>query len=135
MVLRLRKRADLWTLMMPPTIWALHFLFCYLVAAVTCAKRGGVILTKPNPGVSFATLEGLQIWVTGGTAVALLLIAISARQAWRHWGFGLEDPPHDAATPEDRQRFLGYATLLLSALSFVSVIFIALPAYLILDCR
>ena len=35
----------------------------------------------------------------------------------------------------DRQRFLGYATLLLSALSFVSVLFIALPAFLIRDCR
>jgi hypothetical protein len=135
MVLRLRERADLWSLLMPPTIWALHFLFCYLVAAVTCARLGGVTLTKPNPGASFASLESFQPWVIGGTAVALALIAIFARQAWRHSGFGLDDPPHDAATPEDRQRFLGYATLLLSALSFVSVIFIALPAFLILDCR
>jgi hypothetical protein len=132
MVLRIRDRADLWTLLMPPTVWALHFLFCYLVAAVACAK-GGISLTAP--GFSYAPLEGLRPMVALGTVVALVLIGIGARQAWRHWGMGQDLPPHDTASDEDRQHFLGYATLLLSALSAVSVLFIALPAFLILDCR
>ncbi|MBO1076710.1 hypothetical protein [Roseomonas marmotae] len=135
MVIRIREKADLWTLLMPPTIWALHFLFCYVVAAIHCAKQGGINLTEPSSGLSFAPLGEVRPLVAVGTAVALGLIAISARQAWRHWGFGMDDPPHDAATPEDRQHFLGYATLLLSGLSFISVVFIALPAFLIQDCR
>ncbi|MDB5370350.1 MAG: conserved rane protein of unknown function [Roseomonas sp.] len=135
MVLRLRERADLWTLLMPPTVWALHFLYCYVVAAIHCAKLGGISLTEPNAGQSFAPLGEVRLLVAAGTLVAWALIVIGARQAWRHWGSSLEDLPHDAATPEDRQSFLGFATLLLSGLSFVSVLFIALPAFLIQDCR
>jgi hypothetical protein len=135
MVIRIRERADLWTLLMPPTIWALHFLFCYVVAAVHCAKQGGIRLTEPSSGQSFAALAEVRPLVGIGTLVALGLITIGARQAWHHWGSSIEELPHDAATPEDRQRFLGFATLLLSALSFVSVLFIALPAFLIQDCR
>jgi hypothetical protein len=134
MVLRIRDRADLWTLLMPPTVWALHFLFCYLVAAIACAK-GGITLTAPAAGFSYAPLEGVRPAVAAGTTVALALIGIGAWQAWKHWGMGQDLPPHDTASDEDRQHFLGYATLLLSALSAVSVLFIALPAFLILDCR
>ncbi|WP_159994668.1 hypothetical protein [Roseomonas sp. 18066] len=134
MVLRLRDRADLWTLLMPPTVWASHFLYCYVVAAVQCAKAG-ISLTAPQGGQTFAPLGSVPLLVGLGTLAALALILVGARQAWRHLGQGLHDLPHDAATAEDRQRFLGYATLLLSALSFVSVIFIALPAFLIRDCR
>ncbi|EHM02737.1 hypothetical protein HMPREF9946_00811 [Acetobacteraceae bacterium AT-5844] len=135
MVLRLRDKADLWTLLMPPAVWALHFLFCYVAAAVTCAKFASVNLNRPGTGQILASLEPLRLTIAVATIIALILIGISARQAWRHWGFGIEDPPHDQPTDEDRQRFLGYATLLLSGLSFVSVIFIALPAFLIQDCR
>jgi hypothetical protein len=135
MVLRLRDKADLWTLLMPPTVWAVHFLFCYVVAAVHCAKVGGINLTEPSAGISFAALGEVRPLVAVGTVVALGLIVVSAWQAWRHWGPDLEGLPHDDATPEDRQSFLGFATLLLSGLSFVSVIFIALPAFLIQDCR
>ena len=38
---RLRKRnVSLWTLIVPPTVWAGHFLFSYLWAALNCAKVG-----------------------------------------------------------------------------------------------
>ncbi|MBE9607047.1 hypothetical protein IAI18_19455 [Acetobacteraceae bacterium H6797] len=135
MVLRLRDTADLWTLLMPPTVWASHFLFCYVVAAIRCAKVGEAGLFGPQAGENFADLGFARPAIAAGTAVALALIVIGARQAWRHWEYGRSAPPHDEATAEDRQRFLAYATLLLSALSFVSVIFIAMPAFLIQDCR
>jgi hypothetical protein len=134
MVLRLRDKADLWTLLMPPTAWAVHFLFCYAAAAIACAKFG-INLNRPGGVESFNSLETLRLTIGTGTVVALVLIGISAWQAWRHWDAGIETPPHDAATDQDRQRFLGYATLLLSGLSFVSVLFVALPAFLIQDCR
>lgn len=125
MLIHNRRHANLWTLLAPPAIWAIHFLLCYVAAAIACAKGGG-------PWVDLTTLR----WVILGITIpALGLILVAGQQARRHWGFGTDDPPHDQATDEDRQHFLGYATLLLCALSFVSVIFVAMPALTIADCR
>lgn len=135
MVIRLRQEADLWTLLMPPLVWALHFLFCYVAAAVACARLGGIILTEPSGGQSFVPLPGLGWAIAALTLLAVLLISVSAWQAWRHWGFGTGEPPHDQSTDRDRQHFLAFATLLLSALSMVGVFFVALPAFIIQDCR
>jgi len=43
--------------------------------------------------------------------------------------------PHDADTPEDRHRFLGFATLLLSGLSAVAVIYTALVVVVFRSCH
>lgn len=104
-------------------VWAVHFMFCYIAAAIFCEK--GFF------GSGFGTLR-----VTIGivTALALGLITLAALLAWRQWGFGSGDPPHDSPTRQDRLHFQGYATLLLSALSFVAVIFTALPAIFISEC-
>ncbi len=125
MVFAFRREADLWFLIGSPIIWALHFLACYVLAAIHCQKAG----------MDSASLAPIRIWIIGLTAVALVLVFISGVQAWRHWGFGANSPPHDAATAEDRRRFIGYATLLISTLSFVAILFTALPIFFITDCR
>lgn len=116
-----RDKANLWTLILPPAVWALHFLFCYVAAAIACAKGGDLGALRPA--------------IAAATALATALILLSGAQAYRHWGFGSDLPPHDQATDEDRQHFLGLATLLVSALSLVSVAFVALPALFVTDCR
>ena len=68
------------------------------------------------------------------TVLSLALIVVSVLLAWRQWGFGTGEPPHDEPTRRDRLLFQGYATLLLSGLSFVAVIFTALPALFLTDC-
>lgn len=115
---------SLWTLFTGPVVWALHFLVCYIVAAIFCEKPDLL-------GGDFFTLRKA---IGAITALALALIVLSAALAWRQWGFGTGDPPHDAPTRDDRLRFQGYATLLLSALSFVAVIFTAMPALFISGC-
>ena len=35
-----RQVESLWTLFTAPVVWAVHFLVCYVLAAVCCAKRG-----------------------------------------------------------------------------------------------
>lgn len=125
MIFAFRKEADLWFLIAAPIVWAVHFLLCYVLAAVYCEKAGA----------GFADLLPVRLAVAGLTVLALALVAATGWQAWRHWGFGANRPPHDAATVADRQRFLGYAALLVSALSFVSILFTALPALFITDCR
>jgi hypothetical protein len=114
----------LWTLFTGPVVWALHFLACYSAAAVYCAKASQV-------SFSFGTLR-LSLFAM--TAVALAAILVAAWLSWRQWGFGSGDPPHDAPTRQDRLLFQGFATLLLSGLSFVAVIFVSVPLLFIEVC-
>jgi hypothetical protein len=115
---------SLWAMIVAPTIWAVHFLACYILAAVFCAKAGT------------ADFASVRWWIAGFTFVALGAIAACAIQAFRlgHFMEG-EAAPHDADTIHDRRRFLAYATLLLSGLSFVATLFVALPAVFVESCR
>ena len=119
-----REVESLWTLFTAPTVWAVHFLFCYVGAAIFCAKPGFL-------GLDFETL---RMAIGAATAGALGLIVLAAALAWRQWGFGTCDPPHDDSSRRDRLLFQGYATLLLSGLSFVAVIFTAMPVLFIREC-
>jgi hypothetical protein len=114
----------LWSLFTGPVVWALHFLVCYVTAAVYCAKAW-------EASFSFGTLR-LTLAVV--TFLALLAILAAAWLAWRQWGFGSGDPPHDEPTRQDRLLFQGFATLLLSGLSFVAVIFVSVPLLFIEVC-
>lgn len=118
-----RQLETLWTLFTAPVVWALHFLACYLGVAIYCAKGSGE--------GGYATL---QLILGGVTVAALAAITASAFLAWRQWGFGTADPPHDEPTEEARNLFQGFATLLLSALSFVAVLFVAMPILMIDGC-
>ncbi|RWP66702.1 hypothetical protein [Mesorhizobium sp.] len=114
----------LWTLFTAPVVWATHFLGCYIGAAIYCAKPELV-------GLSFSAVRA---GIAAATVIALSLIALSAWLAWRQWGFGTDDPPHDDPTRRDRILFQGFATLLLSGLSFIAVIFTAMPALFLTEC-
>ena len=116
---------SLWTLFTAPTIWALHFLVCYVTAAVFCAKAGAAPFS----------FGAMRLALCAVTLVALAGIVLSAYLAWRQWGFGTGDPPHDEPTRKDRLLFQGFATLLLSGLSFVAVLFVAAPLAFIEACQ
>jgi hypothetical protein len=116
-----REIESLWTLFTAPVIWAAHFLVCYVAAAVACARGADLALVRLGIG--------------GATVLALLGIVLAGMLAWRQWGFGSGDPPHDAGTRADRLLFQGFATLLLCGLSFVAVVYQALPAVFLTDCR
>jgi len=113
--------ASLWTLIVPPTVWAVHFLFSYLWAALNCAKVG-----------RFATFPTL---FAVGTVAALLVILVAGYIAWIQQRTPGDDPPHEQGTRIDRLRFIATATLLLAGLSFVGVIFTATPVVFLTDCR
>lgn len=70
-----------WTLFTAPVMWAFHFLACYLIAAIWCAKRGDV-------GFNL-----VQLAIAGVTLLALGMILISTWLAWRQWGGGTHAPP------------------------------------------
>jgi hypothetical protein len=120
-----REVETLWTLFTAPTVWALHFVICYAAVAIVCAK--GLVYE--------VSLETVRIGLGLFTLAALAMIVLSAYLAWRQWGFGSGDPPHDAPTRQDRKHFQGLATLLLSGLSFVAVLYMAIPMIFISECQ
>jgi len=115
----------LWTLFTAPVVWALHFIVCYVVVAIYCEK---MLVWH----LDFGTVRlALGLF----TMMALAMIVLSAYLAWRQWGFGASDAPHSQPTDRDRRRFQGFATLLLSGLSFVAVIYVAIPLIFITGCQ
>lgn len=118
-------RDSLWWLVASPTIWAAHLMFCYITAAIWC----GMIVGPYGPLSTARTL----IFVY--TALALAGIAIVGTIGFRRHRLGASALPHDDDTPEDRHRFLGFSTFLLSGLSAVAVIYAALAAVFIEGCQ
>lgn len=116
---------SLWTVAASPAIWALHFVAAYSIAAVWCAK------VAPHEG-SFATARSAIAILT---AVALGAVVWIGWRGYRRHRLGNATAPHGADTPEDRHRFLGYVTLLLSGLSALAIIYEALVIALIRSCR
>lgn len=120
------EEGSLWPVIAALSIWAGHFLLCYWVAAVWCAK--------------FAEGEGSLLWVRVAigvlTVVALAAVGWLARHAVRryHGRLAIEDDLVEDSEPE-RARFLGHATLLLCALSAVAIVFDVVPALVFATCR
>ena len=114
--------ARLWSLIVSPTIWLVHFLATYITYALTCRSAD-------------ASLDGARWAVAAYTAVALIVIAVLARRAYRRHRYKGATGTHDFDTHEDRHRFLGFATLLLSVLSGVAVVYDAVPALFFGSCR
>lgn len=108
-----------------PVLWAVHFLLSYGTAAIWCAKVAG-------PGGS---LSGVRVAMVIYTVLALSGIGVIGWAAFRRHSYGMSPPPHDADTPEDRHRFLGFAALLLSALSAVATLYTALVVVFIGSCH
>jgi hypothetical protein len=119
------ENESLWILTAPPVLWATHFLLCYLTAALWCAKFVG----------ADGSLWNVRVAIAVYTVIALIGIGITGWAGFRRHSFGLETVPHDFDTPGDRHRFLGFATLLLSALSAVATLYVALAAVFIGSCH
>jgi hypothetical protein len=120
-----REVETLWTLFTAPIVWALHFVICYVVMAIYCAK----------PGIYGLSFNDFRWGLVAFTLLALAFILFAGYLAWRQWGFGSGDPPHDEPTGKDRRLFQGFATLLLSGLSFVAVVYTAIPLIILAECQ
>ena len=120
------KGTDLWRVIFAPTVWSLHFLVCYIGAAIYCEKLGRE-----------AALDPVRLLVMLATAVGLVLVGLSTRGLWRVRGRSLTDDDFDYEhnSPEERHRFLSHVALMLSALSAIGMIYVALPVFLLGSCR
>ena len=119
------RRESIWMLFVAPTIWALHFMLCYVTAAVWCAKAESAL----------APLGAIRTTIVVYTVLALAAIAVVGWIGYRAHSYGAASLPHDDDTPEDRHRFMGFATLLLAGLSGVAVVYAALVAVFVETCQ
>ena len=119
------RHESLWALIVSPIIWAVHFLATYLTAAIWCAKFAE----------SDRSFDEVRLAVGIFTVIALVGISANGLSGYRHHTFGDEPLPHDDDTPEDRHRFLGFATLLLAGLSAVATLFVAAVAVFVRSCN
>jgi hypothetical protein len=118
-------KGSLWLLTIAPTIWAAHLLLSYVTGAIWCAKFAG-------PAGSLGNVQTAVTWYTTVALAAILAVGV---EGFRRHRFGTETTTHDLDSPEDRHRFLGFATLLLAGLSAVAVLYAAMAAALFDTCR
>lgn len=119
------RHESLWWLSLSPTIWLVHFLAVYMTVAVYCAKSGA-----PEQGLLWTRWAILAYSLIAATGVIATGI-----HGYRRHRVQEEPVPHDFDTAADRHRFIGFATVLLSGLSLVGIVFVTLPALFIDTCR
>lgn len=117
---------DLWRVILSPIVWALHFLFCYGYAAISCEKLGRA-----------ASLDSTRWAVLGATVLALGLVGLSTWSLWQVRGRSLTDNDfeYEHNTPDERHRFLSHVALMLCALSAIAMLYVAIPVALLDSCR
>jgi hypothetical protein len=116
------EQASLFKITLGPLIWAVHFVICYGLVAVTCAK--GWDIGAMRTGLLVASVLAL-----GG-------IGQVGRTAWRQWNVAATgDYANRSGRVEDRHHFLGHAAFLLAIISLIGVVFVSLPLVLIGGCQ
>ena len=120
-----KTQDNLWTLIAAPAVWGFHFLFSYFLAAYRCA---------PNAEI-FKNIGGTRVAISGVTLLCLFLILLILRRAWREWRADGGGYRNEKDTPEARERFLEFSTVLVALLSLAAVIFETMPIFVFWDCR
>ncbi|WP_372724532.1 transmembrane prediction [Novipirellula sp.] len=118
----MRRNHILW-LVVPPGVWAVHFLASYLTIAIWCAKFAD----------ESADATPVRIAVAIYTVLALAIIVGMGFLSYRQHRTG-GTAPHDEDTPGDHIRFTGQATFLLSLLSGVATFFTSLVVVFVGSC-
>ncbi len=111
----------LWVPVVAPAIWSLHFMLSYIAAALWCGRFS-------FRGFALGTV------VTVVTVASLAGIAAFFHHGLKRHRYGLPARSHDDDTPEDRDQFVAFTTMLLAGMSFVAVAFEALAISVVQRC-
>jgi hypothetical protein len=113
----------LWVPLVSPIIWSTHFTISYIWAAMACGR-----FASPAGG-------SLRPAVIAMTAIALVAIGVFFLRAFRQLNYQLPDQPNDDGTPEDRNRFMSYTTMLLAGMSWIATLFVGVAAVVMGGCQ
>lgn len=125
MIRTAESRQRLWIVPGPLVVWGVHFMLCYITAAIWCGRVAGRL------GPLGAARTAIAVY----TVAALLAILGIAWLGYRAQALGDARPPHDADSAADRHRFLGFAALLIAGLSAVAVLYSGMAALFISTCQ
>jgi hypothetical protein len=117
----LQTNQSLWRLIVPPAIWAAHFIASYVTVSIWCSK-----VAAGSP------FWQLRMVIACYSVLALAGIGITGWTGYRECRRVAAAPSEDS--PESRYRFLGHATLLLSGLGGVATAFAALAIFFFRSC-
>lgn len=120
-----RQARGVWVMLIGgPVIWFAHFMIVYLVAEAACTGDG--------PGMELFNSPVLEIVISAATVAAalgcLLLIGRGYRSA-----AGSKKGPGDRSEGDGNLPTI-YSGLLLSGLSLIATLFVALPALVLPPC-
>ena len=119
---RVIDEGSIWVLAAPLTLWAVHFLLSYWVAAVWCAK-------------GWDAFADARLILAGLTAAALAAVAGLAVLARRRYRGTLEvDEAIEDDSAAARNRFLGHVALSLALLAGLAIVMTFLPALVFRSC-
>lgn len=117
-----RSPDPLWLPIVAPVVWSMHFMVCYVWAALACGR--------------FSALSpALATGITASTAVSVLIISTLLVHGLRRLDHTLPDHPNDNPTPEDRTKFMAFTTVLLAGLSLIGTMFVAAAIWAIGGCQ
>lgn len=119
----MKHKHSLWRLGLSPVIWGIHFLLCYIIVALWCAKYPWIELNTIRVVISIITLFAFVVVGWG---------VISGLRKHQDGEGGL---PHDDDSLIDRERFLGFTRFLVSFLSEVAIIYTAYAIFLFRSCE
>jgi hypothetical protein len=115
-----------------PVIWFVHFLIVYVAAEAGCTGDG--------PGLDLFDPPVPTILTLAATAAAVLACAAFGVWGYRWWslrrhasGAAAGDHAEDASDVQNRAS-AGFAGLLLSSLSFFSILLVGVPAIFLRPC-
>jgi len=117
-------QSNLWWFTAAPLIWVAHFVLSYGTASIYCAKAA-------EPG----DLGPVRVIIAALSALALGALAVVVRRELKRAPLGDASALSSFGLPSDRAQFLAFATLLLSGLAAVGVVFVAMPAVFFETCR
>jgi hypothetical protein len=125
------KHDSLWWVAAAPGIWGVHFILCYAIAAVWCAKHG-----------MRAPLSSARVAIGVLSGAALLALGVVALRGYRNYrrvgappGSPGTRPRSDSDSSEARHQFVGFTLLSLAGLSAIAVVYEALAAVIIGSCH
>lgn len=107
------------TLVGAPLVWIVHFVVCYVIVSLVCASQ--------LAAARIIGLNAAELGVAVSTLVAGVLIVGIAVASLRRW----REPP---GPDPDINRFFAVATLLLCAISLLSMLWVAFPTSILPTC-
>ena len=116
------EAGSLWRIALAPSVWAGHFVLCYASVSLACVR-------------GLLPIEATRLSLIAVSVIVLVFFVWQGWRAWRQWA---PERGHAAALSEgkaeDRHRFLGHATFLLTLISGIATVYTTLPLLLLEGC-